>query len=58
MLTKGAPYRTSAQSAIWRKSSLESLLVDGESIWEFEVLGSRRSDALEGFYAVWRPVMP
>lgn len=58
MVAKGAPYRTSTQSAIWRKSVLESLLVDGESIWEFEGLGSRRSDAFDGFYAMWRPVMP
>jgi hypothetical protein len=58
VVAKGAPYRVSAQSAIWRKSALESLLVDGESIWEFEGFGSRRSDALDGFYAVWHTVMP
>jgi hypothetical protein len=57
-VANGAPYRVSMQSTIWRKSVLESLLVDGESIWEFEGLGSRRSDALEGFYAVKRAVMP
>ena len=58
LVAKGAPYRVSAQSAIWRKSALEALLLDGESIWAFEDLGSRRSDALDGFFAVWRPVMP
>jgi hypothetical protein len=57
-IASSAPYRVSTQSSIWRTSALESLLVDGESIWEFEVLGSRRSDPLQGFYAVWRPLMP
>lgn len=58
VVAKGAPYRVSTQSAIWRKSMLESLLVDGESIWEFEGLGSRRSDSYDGYYAVKRSVMP
>ncbi len=58
LVPRGAPYRVSAQSAIWRKAALESLLVDGESIWEFECSGSQRSNAWDGFYAVWRPVMP
>lgn len=58
LVAKGAPYRVSAQSAIWRKPALEALLVDGESIWEFECVGSRRSDAYDGFYSVWHPVMP
>jgi hypothetical protein len=58
LVAVGAPYRVSTQSAIWRKTALESLLVDGESIWEFEALGSRRSDALDGFYAMRKAVMP
>ena len=57
-VASGAPYRVSMQSSIWRKATLEFLLADGESIWQFEGLGSRRSDPLDGFYAVWRPVMP
>jgi len=58
LLATGAPYRISMQSSIWRKSVLDSLLIDGESIWEFETLGSRRSDALDGLYAVRKAVMP
>lgn len=54
----GAPYRAALQAAIWRKDVLLSLLVDGETAWDMEVLGSRRSDALpESFYSVWKPVL-
>ena len=42
--TRGLPYRTSTQASIWRKDRLLSLLVPGESIWEFEANGSSRSE--------------
>ena len=51
-----APYRAALQAAIWRKEVLLRLLQDGESAWEMEVYGSRRSDTLDcGFYCVWKP---
>jgi hypothetical protein len=53
----GAPYRVSSQGAFWRRKTLIDLLRDGESIWEFELKGSRRSDILEGFYSTWKPVL-
>lgn len=58
-VTVGAPYRVSTQAALWRRSTLLSLLVDGESAWEFELNASRRSDAsASGFFATWTPLAP
>lgn len=54
----GAPYRTALQAAIWRKDVFLSLLKDGESAWDMECYGSRRSDRyLTGFYSTWKPVL-
>jgi hypothetical protein len=50
---RGAPYRTSLQAAFWRKATLEELLVPNESPWQFEGVGSRRSEAHPAkFYSV------
>lgn len=55
----GSPYRLSTQAAIWDRKKLRDLLVENESIWEFEHNGNRRADAWpDGFYSVWRPVLP
>lgn len=43
ILDTHAEYRTSLQMALWRKSVLQELLVPGETPWQFEVQGSRRS---------------
>jgi len=56
-ISAGAPYRVSTQGAFWRREALINLLRDGESIWEFELNGSRRSDVLNGFYSVWKSVL-
>jgi hypothetical protein len=53
-----APYRVSTQSSFWRRETLMSLLRDGESIWQFELQGSRRSDSIDKFYSVWKTIMP
>lgn len=54
----GAPYRTALQAAIWRKATLLRLLENGESAWDMELIGSRRSDTfVEGFYSVWRSIL-
>lgn len=57
-IAPGAPYRSSLQAALWRKSDLLELLRDEENPWQMEVLGSRRSDGMtRGFYAVWEPAL-
>lgn len=55
-IAPGAPYRVSTQGGFWRRETLLALMRRDESIWQFELLGSRRSDDRPGFYAVWQPV--
>ncbi len=43
LLSSQARYRTSLQSALWRKSVLLDLLRDDESPWDFELVGNERS---------------
>jgi hypothetical protein len=58
-IAAGAPYRVSTQVTIWRRESLLDLMRPNESIWEFELKGSRRSDAIgDGFYCTWRQLVP
>ena len=45
-IDKGAPYRTSLQIAFWDRQTLLDLLRAGETPWDFEIKGSRRSDDL------------
>lgn len=55
LIENGAPWRISTQVAIWRRDFLLEMLIDGESIWEFEVKGSERSNKYsEGLYCVWK----
>jgi hypothetical protein len=55
----GAPYRVSMQAAIWHRQTLLDLMRAGETIWQFEIHGSRRSESMgERFYGVWRSVLP
>lgn len=53
-----APYKVSTQAAFWRSETLRQLLVSGETVWQFEVNGSKRSAELGGFAAVWREALP
>jgi hypothetical protein len=55
-LPKGTYYRASAVSSLWRKSVLMSILKPQESAWDFEIQGSRRSNAFDGFYSVVEPI--
>jgi NAD dependent epimerase/dehydratase family len=54
-LPPGTYYRVSAVSALWRKTILLSILAPGETAWDFEIRGSVRSDAFDGFYSTLRP---
>ncbi len=47
-IRKGAEYRVSLQAAWWRKETLAAVARPGESPWQFERLGSRRSDTIDG----------
>jgi hypothetical protein len=50
-LLPGIGYRTSLDNAFWRREAVLNLLKPGESPWEMEFNGSRRSDRFAGFYA-------
>ena len=59
VINPDAPYRVSTQGAIWNKDTLLALLHAGESIWEFELNGTRRSrEFTDGFYGTWRDELP
>jgi len=51
VVSPGTLYRASTVLSLWRREALLDLLVPGETAWEFEIAGSVRSDAHEGFYA-------
>jgi hypothetical protein len=55
IIVQTAEYRVSLQAAVWDKKVLEYLLVDGETAWHMEILGTQRSRALDVlFLSVWR----
>ena len=55
-LVPGTGYRAALVPSLWKKATLLRLLKDDESAWQFEVYGSTRSDAFDGFYSVNRPL--
>jgi hypothetical protein len=46
-ISKGADYRLSLQAAIWDKNILLNLLREGESAWELEINGTKRTNELD-----------
>jgi hypothetical protein len=46
-ISKGAGYRASLQAAIWDRQVLLSLLKTGETAWDFELIGSKRTTHLD-----------
>ena len=55
----GAPFRVSTQIGVWDRAYLAGLLAPAESIWDFELIGSRRSDQ-DGrlFLGSWEDLLP
>lgn len=49
-IPSGALYRVAAVPSLWKKSVLLELLMDGETAWQFEIQGSRRSNGIPGFF--------
>jgi hypothetical protein len=55
---QGQPNRTSTHATIWRRESLLELIRPGESLWEFEINGSIRSNRFAGgICGCWRPAL-
>jgi len=46
-ISKGSDYRLSLQTAIWDKNILNTLLRNGESAWELEIKGTKRTNELD-----------
>jgi hypothetical protein len=52
---RGAPYRATV-IGFWDREYLASLLLAGESPWNFEILGSYRTSYSDGFYCMTSPL--
>lgn len=52
---KGAPYRSTV-CGFWDRKYLIDLLIDGESPWNFEIMGSYRTSYSDGFFATKKPI--
>jgi len=49
----GTPYRVTATYSVWERKFLEKFIVEDENPFQFEKIGSRRSDKYaDGFYSV------
>lgn len=57
-LDYGVRYRVSTQPAIWDREHLLTMLIPGESIWQFEHAGSGRAAGIDGYFATIRDVVP
>lgn len=58
LISKGAGARTSLQAGLWDKKILTDLLVDGETNWQMESEGSKRSNNIDSlFLSVRKPAL-
>ena len=56
-IAAGDIYRTSTVLSVWKKTVLLDLLKSRENPWQFEVLGTVRSDKYDGFYSTNRQII-
>jgi hypothetical protein len=54
-LPPGSNYRAALVPCIWRVSILKDIAKIGESAWQFEIRGSKRSDQHDRFFSLWSP---
>lgn len=57
-INKDRLYRTSTAWSLFKKETLQNLLVIDESAWDFEIEGSYRSNQYEEFYSVDITILP
>jgi len=57
VLVPNSLHRVSLQPSIWNRNRLLSLMKEGETPWEFEINGSRRSRSDDAFYCANRPFL-
>jgi len=58
VISKGLQYRVSSVLTVWRTDILRDILRSGDSIWEFEIFGTQRADACDGFYSTYKNYFP
>lgn len=57
-ISPGSVYRSSVVFSVWKKDVLMNLLRKGESAWDFEEIGTPRTDEIDGFYASNHTLLP
>ena len=55
-ISMNANYRVSGQASFWKSEVLLDLLDDSESLWEFEINATKRSQKYDGFVSVIKPI--
>lgn len=50
VINPGSPYRNCTQAAIWKKDALLAILDPNESVWDFELIGAKRAEQLDGMF--------
>lgn len=59
IIKPGSPYRNSTQASIWNKETLLSIINPTETVWDFELIGTHRTDNLsEKFLCVEKNGFP
>ena len=58
VVRKGELYRSSAVFSIWKKSVLLDILDEKENAWEFEIIGSARTDKYDEWYSCLTTTIP
>ena len=58
LINVGSVARVNTQPSIWKRDTLISLIKDDESLWEFEINASVRSNHYSGgFFSSWDPLI-
>jgi len=50
VIKPGSPYRNCTQAAIWKKDAMRSIIDPDESVWDFELVGVKRAEKLDGMF--------
>jgi len=50
VIKPGSAYRNCTQAAIWKKAAMQAIIDPKESGWDFELLGVKRAEKLDGMF--------
>ncbi len=57
-ISPGSVYRSSVVFSVWKIETLKLILKAGESAWDFEEIGTARTDAFDKFFASNQALIP